>query len=239
MTKQRIPDASKTISPCPECGVAPDISSDNLHAHPKCTHISIGVCLPIYKWNKCCNHVLGNTMRNYDIETMAQIHEAAALRSACRELGIETVEQLKAKVQPDPRVALLDELGLHSIDDVRSVVGKAVAYNRQTHDPRVAYLDKMGVNTLSDLIMMAFHASEYSDRMNDPRVAVLDRLGIKTDTEIESLFVQAVMGLRYSQYYAHKMSQRDLKMLIIDRKYDAIVDALPLDTIAAQRGEGV
>lgn len=42
--------------------------------------------------------------------TEAEVHEAAALRSACRELGIETVEQLKAKTKPDPRVAVLESI---------------------------------------------------------------------------------------------------------------------------------
>lgn len=41
--------------------------------------------------------------------TEAEVHEAAALLSACRDLGIETVDQLKAKTQPDPRVAVLCE----------------------------------------------------------------------------------------------------------------------------------
>ena len=31
------------------------------------------------------------------------------LGPACRELGIETVEQLRAKMQPDPRVAVLEK----------------------------------------------------------------------------------------------------------------------------------
>ena len=42
-------------------------------------------------------------------QTEAEVHDAAALRSACRELCIETVEQLKARLAPDPRVAVLEK----------------------------------------------------------------------------------------------------------------------------------
>lgn len=52
----------------------------------------------------------------------AEVHEAVALRSACRELGVETVEQLRAKVQPDPRVAVLDRLGLLTLDQIEAVL---------------------------------------------------------------------------------------------------------------------
>ena len=79
---------NQTIPPCPVCGTVPE-HHDRIFCGlvNKCNCLSANRDCTIDAWTRWC---------------------AEELRRACRELGIETVEQLKAKVQPDPRVAVLE-----------------------------------------------------------------------------------------------------------------------------------
>lgn len=98
-----------TIPPCPVCEKS------------YCEHLADEV-----------NRFIGSLERPFFDATKPYLEVAhdVLLGRACRELGIETVEQLNERLAPDPRVAVLDELRLDGADDIRAVVGKAVAYNR-------------------------------------------------------------------------------------------------------------
>lgn len=78
-----------SIPPCPKCGTVPE-HHDRIFCGlvNKCNCLSANRDCTIDAWTRWC---------------------AEELRRACRELGIETVEQLRAKVQPDPRVAVAVE----------------------------------------------------------------------------------------------------------------------------------
>lgn len=75
------------IPPCPACGKVP------VEIHTE-SYSNGGLLL-------CGCDVTCDADDWYD-------HCAQSLYAACRELGIETEEQLRAKVQPDPRVAALE-----------------------------------------------------------------------------------------------------------------------------------
>ena len=76
-----------SISPCPACGRMP---RNNANGMPVCCDDGLYLYDDVMTtaWQKHCERALGR---------------------ACRELDIETAEQLRAKVQPDPRVAVLEK----------------------------------------------------------------------------------------------------------------------------------
>ena len=79
---------NQTIHPCPKCEVVPEV--DLCY-----TPTSVVVCCQLHP--------------AYSVDTVLWVDLCDLhLGRACRELGVETVEQLKAKVQPDPRVAVLE-----------------------------------------------------------------------------------------------------------------------------------
>ena len=89
---------NQTIPPCPVCGTVPEKHLFfNNAIHPKCKHL-------LYSREKS-KHKYGEL---YITVERWRIRCTRALGRACRELGIETVEQLKARLAPDPRVAVLE-----------------------------------------------------------------------------------------------------------------------------------
>ena len=77
-----IVDANKNVPPCPVCGNVPADHSDCVIGNDDCMY-----CAGVHNdWDRHINHIWFMCIN---------------------ELGIETVEQLRAKVQPDPRVAVL------------------------------------------------------------------------------------------------------------------------------------
>ena len=100
---------NQTIPPCPVCGKVPEINEEKIYCN--CPHncgeyeTRIDVvqtcdcehfCYPIYPANA------GNSLYTW-VDTVETL-----LGRACRELDIETVEQLKTRLAPDPRVAVLE-----------------------------------------------------------------------------------------------------------------------------------
>lgn len=90
---------NQTIPPCPVCWKVPEkhLFFDNA-IHPKCKHL-------LYSREKS-KHKYGEL---YITVERWRIRCTRALGRACRELGIETVEQLKARLAHDPRVAVAVE----------------------------------------------------------------------------------------------------------------------------------
>lgn len=80
---------NQTITPCPLCGTVPEVDAQfDDECKPRCGHIRSPVAtIMIDDWTHSCNYELGR---------------------ACRELDIETVEQLKTRLAPDPRVEVLE-----------------------------------------------------------------------------------------------------------------------------------
>lgn len=79
---------NQTISPCPKCGNMPELINGAFGTCFGCK--KCGIAAPRRdRWELLVRDVLG---------------------SACRELGIETVEQLKTRLAPDPRVAVLESI---------------------------------------------------------------------------------------------------------------------------------
>lgn len=90
---------NQTIPPCPVCGTVPEKHLFfNNAIHPKCKHL-------LYSREKS-KHKYGEL---YITVERWRIRCTRALGRACRELGIETVEQLKARLATDPRVAVLEK----------------------------------------------------------------------------------------------------------------------------------
>lgn len=92
-----------SIPPCPVCGKMPKLANQQLHLGiiiPRCVCITFAA-IDSAMWQERCMYEMHN---------------------ALHELGIETVEQLKAKMQPDPRVAVLDRLGLLTLDQIEAVL---------------------------------------------------------------------------------------------------------------------
>lgn len=81
-----------TIPPCPVCGVVPV-------KHAKNDRILLCGCFEEY----------GAMMADVVSLQKYQLMCVDMLGRACRELGIETVEQLKARLATDPRVAVLEK----------------------------------------------------------------------------------------------------------------------------------
>ena len=81
---------TNTVSPCTVCGTVPEVDAQfDDECKPRCGHIRSPVAtILIDDWTHSCNYELGR---------------------ACRELGIETVEKLNARLAPDPRVAVLEK----------------------------------------------------------------------------------------------------------------------------------
>ena len=81
---------NQTIHPCPKCEVVPEV--DLCY-----TPTSVVVCCQLHP--------------AYSVDTVLWVDLCDLhLGRACRELGIETVEQLKARLAPDPRAAVLESI---------------------------------------------------------------------------------------------------------------------------------
>src|SRR5574343_432955 len=129
----------QTIPPCPVCGTVPPIGRFlNLHAIiTGCKHID-GRHQTVEEWESACNEYLGRAMRD---------------------LGIETVEQLKSRLAPDPRVAYLDKMGVNTLSDLIMMAFHASEYSERMNDPRVAVLEKK-LAKLTDKLEMVEQESE-------------------------------------------------------------------------------
>lgn len=80
---------NQTIHPCPKCEVVPEV--DLCY-----TPTSVVVCCQLHP--------------AYSVDTVLWVDLCDLhLGRACRELGIETVAQLKARLAPDPRAAVAVE----------------------------------------------------------------------------------------------------------------------------------
>ena len=91
------------IPPCPVCGVVPIMSiyqSENRIDGCKCIQWPIP-CTQEY-WGLWCDEAIGRHTR--------------------ANLGITTIAQLNELLAPDPRVAVLDRLGLLTLDQIEAVL---------------------------------------------------------------------------------------------------------------------
>ena len=103
---------NQTIHPCPKCEVVPEV--DLCY-----TPTSVVVCCQLHP--------------AYSVDTVLWVDLCDLhLGRACRELGVETVEQLKAKVQPDPRVAELSGY-ITVLLDLATDAANGLEYVRDVH----------------------------------------------------------------------------------------------------------
>lgn len=202
--------SDQTISPCPVCGTVPPIGRFlNLHAIiTGCKHID-GRHQTVEEWESACNEYLGRAMRD---------------------LGIETVEQLKGRLAPDKDYTFLLSIIHWAITFWDAVPNDTVMH--YTPLPKGIDLDY-----LRDLVKGVKYPPKLADDSPvapDPRVAVLEA---ERDAAI-TMLAKWIDGVDrngsnwdgWDHYYkTAKYSGTPIRELI-DAK---------LKQIAAQRGGGI